>query len=160
MQRWLDRGGRRQTHVVQPYIQGDAASLSVLARDGVARVLSCNRQNVTVEDGYFRYHGSVVGGLQARLRAFAPVAAGIAEAIPGLWGYIGIDLIDGPSGPLVVDVNPRLTTSYVGLAAAIGGNPASMVLALLADGSDLPTMPEAIVPVTVDVDLKEAACHA
>jgi len=160
MQRWLDQGGRRQTHVVQPYIQGDAASLSALARDGVARVLSCNRQNITIEYGRFRYHGGIVGGLQARRRAFAPLAAGMAKAIPGLWGYIGVDLIESPEGLLVLEVNPRLTTSYVGLAAAIGRNPAAMVLALLADGSDLPAVPKTVSPVTVEVDLEETALHA
>ena len=160
MQRWLDQGRRRQTHVVQPYVQGDAASVSALACDGGARVLSCNRQIVTIEDGNFRYHGGIVGGLQARHRALAPLAAGIAKAIPGLWGYIGVDLIESPDGPLMLEVNPRLTTSYVGLAAAIGGNPAGMVLALLADGAGLPAVPEAIAPVAVDVDLEETAFHA
>lgn len=160
MQRWLDRDGRRRTHVVQPFVPGDAASLSALVRDGVARVLSCNRQNVTIDDGRFRYHGGVVGGLQTRHGALAPIAARIAKAFPGLWGYVGIDLIDSPAGPLVLEINPRLTTSYAGLAAAIGGNPAGMVLALLAAGSDLPVAPEAVEPVAVDVDHAEAAFHA
>lgn len=160
MRRWLDRDGRRRTHVVQPFVRGEAASLSVLIRDGAARVLSCNRQNVTIDDGRFRYHGGVVGGLQARHAAFAPEAARIAEAIPGLWGYVGVDLIDSPAGPLVLEINPRLTTSYVGLAAAIGRNPAGMVLGLLAADADLPAEPEAVAPVTVDVDHAEAALHA
>jgi tyramine---L-glutamate ligase len=160
MERWLDQGRRRRTHVVQPYVRGDAASLSALARHGVARVLSCNHQTVSIEDGYFRYHGGIVGGLQSRRRAFAPVAAGIAKAIPGLWGYIGVDLIDSPEGPLVLEVNPRLTTSYVGLAAASGVNPAGMVLALLAEGSGLPAVPESIAPVTIEVDREDAVFHA
>jgi predicted ATP-grasp superfamily ATP-dependent carboligase len=160
MRRWLDQERRRQTHVVQPFVPGAAASLSVLARDGASRLLSCNRQNVTIDDGRIRYRGGVVGGLEARRRAFAPVAAGIAKAIPGLWGYVGIDLVDSPAGPLVIDVNPRLTTSYVGLADAAGCNPAGMVLAMLNVDSNLPETPEAIAPVTVDVDFEEAACHA
>ena len=90
----------------------------------------------------------------------APVAARIAKAFPGLWGYVGIDLIDSPAGPLVLEINPRLTTSYVGLAAAIGGNPAGMVLAMLAADADLPVAPEAVEPVAVDVDHAEAAFHA
>jgi tyramine---L-glutamate ligase len=160
MRRWLNQDGRRQTHVVQPFVRGVAASVSALARDGAARVLSCNRQSVIINDDYFRCRGSIVGGLQARLRAFAPLAAGVAKAIPGLWGYIGVDLVESPEGPLVLDVNPRLTTSYVGLAAAIGRNPAEMVLALLARGVDLPTAPEAVASVKVDIELEETAFHA
>lgn len=160
LRRWLDQGERRKTHVVQPYIAGDAASLSAVARDGAVRVITCNRQHITIEDGCFRYRGGIVGGLEARRRAFEPVAAAIAETIPGLWGYVGVDLIESSDGPLVVDVNPRLTTSYAGLAAAVGGNPAGMVLALLAKEPELSAAPEAVSPVVVDVDLEEVGCHA
>ncbi|MEZ5950145.1 MAG: ATP-grasp domain-containing protein [Planctomycetaceae bacterium] len=41
----------------------------------------------------------------------------ILAAIPGLKGYIGIDLLVDPLGqapPVVLEVNPRLTTSYLG----------------------------------------------
>jgi predicted ATP-grasp superfamily ATP-dependent carboligase len=130
-----------------------------LVRDGAARVLSCNRQRVTIDDGRVRYHGGVVGGLEARRAAVAPIAARIAKAIPGLWGYVGVDLIDSPAGPLVLEINPRLTTSYFGLAAAIGRNPAGMVLGLLPGDADLPAAPETVAPVTVDVDRAEAALH-
>jgi predicted ATP-grasp superfamily ATP-dependent carboligase len=35
--------------------------------------------------------------------------------IPGLAGYVGIDLLLPDGGdPLIVEINPRLTTSYVG----------------------------------------------
>ena len=42
-----------------------------------------------------------------------------------------IDLIDTAEGPVVIDINPRLTTSYVGLRRAIAANPAALVLKLL-----------------------------
>ena len=51
---------------------------------------------------------------------FQSLAQGIVAAIPGLGGYFGVDLILTGDGPSVVDVNPRLTTSYAGLRAGLG----------------------------------------
>jgi predicted ATP-grasp superfamily ATP-dependent carboligase len=41
-----------------------------------------------------------------------------------------VDLIETAGGPVVVEVNPRLTTSYAGLRRAIGLNAAELVLGL------------------------------
>jgi predicted ATP-grasp superfamily ATP-dependent carboligase len=50
--------------------------------------------------------------------------------VPGLWGYCGVDFIETPEGPVVVEINPRLTMSYVGLRDATGINPAELVLGM------------------------------
>jgi predicted ATP-grasp superfamily ATP-dependent carboligase len=131
MQRWLAAMPERAGFVVQPYVEGVAASLSMLCQDGRAWLLSCNRQEIAIEDGLFRFRGSIVGGLEERRPRYEPVAAAVAAAMPELWGYVGIDLVDGEAGALVLDVNPRLTTSYVGLRDAIGMNPARLVLDLI-----------------------------
>ncbi len=163
LRRWLNEDGRAETHVIQPFAEGRAASLSVLVKDGEARLLSCNSQHIATDGGRFRYVGGVVGGREENRRAFAPIAAAIAAAIPGLWGYIGVDLVETGQGPVVLEVNPRLTTSYVGLAAATGCNPARLVLDLL-DGGGAPFAPPAgplaVTPVEVNVDAERAAPHA
>lgn len=147
--------GELHRFVLQPFAPGTPVSLSLLCRDGEAALLSCNRQNVSCEGGVFRYGGGVVGGMEQRRAAFEPLAAAVARALPGLWGYVGIDLVDGPGGPAVVEINPRLTTSYVGLHEAIGGNPAALVTGLLACAS-MPGRAGAVRPVTIEL----AACHA
>jgi len=50
--------------------------------------------------------------------------------MPGLWGLCGVDFVETGAGPVVIEVNPRLTTSYAGLHRAIGINPAHLVLEL------------------------------
>jgi predicted ATP-grasp superfamily ATP-dependent carboligase len=45
-----------------------------------------------------------------------------------LWGYVGVDLVLADAGPIVLEINPRLTTSYCGLRDALGINPAALVL--------------------------------
>lgn len=130
LQKWMQ--SRRHSHVIQPYIPGTAASLSLLCKDGQAWLLSCNQQLITVQDGHFYYGGSILHGMQAYHAAGQRIASQVAAAMPGLAGYVGIDIIvDAQGDMLVVEVNPRLTTSYAGLHAAINCNPAQLVVDLL-----------------------------
>lgn len=122
------RANAHEGYVVQAYIAGEAMSLSLLCADGEAQILACNRQHVHLAGGDFEFAGvSVNAGLRAR---YAGLASRIARALPGLWGYVGVDLVESEDGPVVIEINPRLTTSYVGLARALGVNPAARVLAL------------------------------
>jgi predicted ATP-grasp superfamily ATP-dependent carboligase len=135
MQRWLVAAPAADNLIVQPYMEGVAGSLSALCQNGRGWLLSCNRQDIAIDNGRFRFRGVVVGGLeQGRLR-YEAITAAVAAAMPDLWGYVGIDFIDNDGGPCVLEVNPRLTTSYVGLGRAIGVNPAALVLGLV--GRDL-----------------------
>jgi predicted ATP-grasp superfamily ATP-dependent carboligase len=43
--------------------------------------------------------------------ALEPLTRAIAGTIPGLAGYVGVDLIFTPSGPIMVEVDPRLTSA-------------------------------------------------
>jgi len=131
MRRWLVAAAERNNLVVQPYVEGVPASLSALCQNGRAWLLSCNRQEIAIENGEFRFRGSIVGGLEQRRPRYEPIAAAVAAAMPELWGYVGIDFIAAAAGPFVLEVNPRLTTSYVGLGRAIGMNPAALVLRLI-----------------------------
>lgn len=130
LERWRVHRPRDKNYVAQPFLGGAALSLSMLAQDGKAWLLSCNRQDVSLAGGLFRYSGGVVGGAEEHRAALLPLARRVAEILPELWGYVGVDLIDGEAGPVVLEINPRLTTSYIGLADSIGLNPAELVLAL------------------------------
>ena len=133
MSAWL-RQNRQSTHVVQPMRNGMDCSLSMLCRNGRAWLLSCNRQLVDFEDGCFNYQGSVINGMLEYWTSFEQLAQNIARALPGLAGYVGVDLIvmDGNPATLeVLEVNPRLTTSYVGLRQATGVNVAAQVIRLM-----------------------------
>lgn len=145
------------THMIlQPYVSGPAVSLSLLCRDGAAWLLTCNEQLIENSGNEFRYRGFIVGGREARRAEYQPIASAIAATIPGLWGYVGVDLIDGPDGPIVLEINPRLTTSYAGLRRAIGVNPAGLVLDLL--NWEIPDIQRAlqVTPQRVDVELSDA----
>lgn len=117
--------------ILQPNVSGPAASLSLLCRGGAAWLLTCNEQLIEIAGNQFRYRGGIIGGRETRRVDYEPIASAVAAAIPGLWGYVGVDLIDSPDGPVVLEINPRLTTSYAGLRQAVGLNPAGLVLDLL-----------------------------
>lgn len=130
LRHWLGQHGDEHT-LIQPYVAGVAASLSMICRDGRAWLLSCNRQKVHIDAGGFHYAGSVVNELAPDWALCEALATQLAAAFPGLRGYIGVDVISTPQGLQVVEINPRLTTSYAGLHASIGCNPARLILDLL-----------------------------
>lgn len=126
--------------IAQPFIAGAPESLSLLCNAGEATLLSCNRQIIARLGDEFHYRGFVVGGAEEKRALYTPLAAAIARAIPDLFGYVGVDLIAASSGPVVLEINPRLTTSYAALGEALGVNPAAMVLALAAGGVSPPAV--------------------
>lgn len=120
--------------LVQPLIEGDPLSLSVIFSGGEARVLTVNRQLIRRKDERFVLEGCQVNVPSDAQGMLTRLAEGIAEAIPDLWGYSGVDLIHGDQGFQVLEINPRLTSSYAGIRDAIGVNVASCVLNLAETG--------------------------
>ncbi|HEX5632331.1 MAG TPA: ATP-grasp domain-containing protein [Gemmatimonadales bacterium] len=138
--------------VAQPWIDGTALSLSLLCAEGRATLLACNLQHPRVADGEVSVEGITVNAVPDAGGRLAELAAGIAAALPGLRGYVGVDLIGAPGGPVVLEINPRLTTSYCGLRGALGINVAGMVLDLLRPaGSATHGTPGHGTPVTISL---------
>jgi len=128
LEQWIK--GREATHIVQPHIHGFAASATALARNGMATVLSVNSQTLDLTQDGCCYRGGVIGGYEEYRVAITPIIQSIAKALPGLWGPVGVDFIMTEQGPIIVEINPRLTTAWAGLHQALGINPAGLVLAL------------------------------
>lgn len=55
-------------------------------------------------------------------------------ALPGLRGHVGVDLVAAPDRCVVIEVNPRLTTSYVGLRRVLRANLAELVWRAAVEG--------------------------
>jgi len=119
---------------LEPWVDGHPMSLSVLCRDGNAELLSINRQRIELTgDGRLSYAGVDVDRVPRdgpAGAALAKVAAQVARAMPGLRGFVGIDLVwHARQGPVVIEVNPRVTCAYAGLSARLGRNLAAELLA-------------------------------
>lgn len=138
--------------IIQPFIEGVAMSLSVLFKQRNALLLCCNQQVLVIRDDLFFLSGCRVNSLPEKRELFAALACDIAEAIPDLFGYVGVDFILENGSPRVLEINPRLTTSYTGISHALNQNVAAMVLNLTHFGSHLPSRIESS-GFTVDLKL-------
>ena len=120
--------------IVQEYVPGTPASISMLCHAGRSVLLSCNEQLFEFKNGRGELTGIIVNGLQQYVKSFTEIANMVGSAINGLEGYVGIDLVISDTGPQVLEVNPRLTTTYAGLRQSLGINPAAMILEVLQNG--------------------------
>jgi tyramine---L-glutamate ligase len=148
MARAASRKGRL---LLQRYVPGVAASVSLLADGQRAVALAVNAQWVRASRGPQRRNRGPVPGRPFSYRGgktpFDHPLAGRAveaalrtcEAISGLRGYIGVDMVLTESEAVVIEVNPRVTTAYLGVRAALEENVAALSLAACAGA--LPTPP-------------------
>ena len=119
---------------LEPWVEGEALSLSLLCGGATAELLAANRQKIALDAaGQIEFRGVEVGALRhdpPRLAAPRALAGALAHALPGLAGYVGVDLVwHAARGPVAIEINPRLTCAYVGLSAALGRNVAHAVIA-------------------------------
>ena len=80
----------------------------------------------------FSYHGGATPLDHPVAERAAEQAVRTCEAIPGLRGYVGVDLVLTKSEAVVIEVNPRLTTAYLGVRSALAENVAAMAIAACA----------------------------
>lgn len=120
-QRLTERPPPTPGFTIEPWVEGAPMSLGLWVAAGRAELLAVNAQQITLDaNGQVHYSGLVAAPLDAHL---APLAQTVADAIPGLAGYVGVDYVASPAfGPVVIEVNPRVTCGYVGLSARLGHN--------------------------------------
>ncbi len=104
--------------IVQPYVPGLAVSVALLSGPAESLSLPAVQQHLST-DGRFHYRGGRLPLAEDLDRRARQLAVRAAYAVTGLHGYFGVDLVLGEaadgSRDAVIEINPRLTTSYVGL---------------------------------------------
>ncbi|CCE24113.1 ATP-grasp domain-containing protein [Methylotuvimicrobium alcaliphilum] len=116
-----------EPYIVQPYIDGTPASLSCLFNHGKGWLLCHNVQRIEIKDCRFKLNACRVNEPGVK-ENYQVLVNRVAHALPGLSGYAGIDIIETPEYIAVLEINPRLTTSYAGIREALGINVAAEVL--------------------------------
>ena len=114
---------------LERFVRGTAASVAFLCGPGGYVALPPCRQRLSI-DGHFAYLGGSLPLEPTLARRAIALASRAVATLNSPLGYIGIDLIlaDKGNGDVVVEINPRLTTSYVGLRAACRENLATAML--------------------------------
>ena len=115
----------------QPYLLGTAASINVIyGKQSQPCVLGINRQEVVIDErGEFRLQACHVNELAQLALPFEALAESVEEAFRGMVGHVGIDFVIEHETIYILEVNPRLTTSFAGLAQTTGINPMDLILA-------------------------------
>jgi len=119
--------------VLEAWVAGESLSLSLLCRAGDTELLSVNRQHLAIDAaGVLSFVGvqaHVLPRGDARFEVLGDWAQTLAAAFPGLHGHVGVDLVwHAQRGPVLIEINPRVTMAYVGLSAALGRNLATAAL--------------------------------
>jgi len=118
---------------IERFCPGEPLSVSVLCGPESVLVLPPCRQHLSGQAWPRYLGGSFLPAGEVAQRAEA-LALRVVESFPGMRGYLGIDMILGndpqAEEDFVIEVNPRLTTSYLGLRAACEKNLAGAMLAI------------------------------
>lgn len=131
--------------LMQPLVRGEPLSASFLvAPDRGARLIAIGGQRIATEAGRFAYRG---GWLPVACPGASAILARAVESVAGLRGFVGVDFIREPErGEIsVLEINPRPTTSCVGLCRVLPpGLLASAWLAAFGESSKWDDMMESI----------------
>lgn len=127
----LARASLEENHILQAWMPGRPVSIAAVASQTQQAFLPAVSQVLDAADcQYAGGQGPLNEEDQRRATLLATRA--IAALPPTVRGFVGLDLLLGerPSEDCVIEINPRLTTSYVGLRKMIAGNLAARLFDL------------------------------
>lgn len=126
--------------ITQEYVAGQAASVALLIgpRQKVPLLPASQRLS---KDGRFRYEGGSMPLPMSLAERATKLALQAVAGIDGLAGFVGVDLVLGDDGgDFALEINPRLTTSYLGLRQLCRQNLAELMLrSAMGETGDAPT---------------------
>lgn len=132
----------QQRWIVQPWLSGQALSRSAIVdRSGRLHWLPVTRQHLRVSDRVTYLGGSVEPELAARIPGLDDLLARAVRALDGApRGWVGVDFLydeaNAEQPVTIIEINPRLTTSFVGLASAGAPDLAATIIAAI-DGDSI-----------------------
>lgn len=119
--------------VVQEFIEGIVASVSLISDGKTAIPISLNKQIVEINENGGKYIGGELP-FEHPLKEDAFKLAKLAcEYVPGIKGFVGVDIIinEDENEVYLIEINSRFTTSYVGLQRVANFNIAKSSIDLL-----------------------------
>lgn len=117
--------------IVQEYIEGVDVSVSLICNNGKATPISLNKQFVELKNNKGNYIGGMLPFESEYKKEAFEVAKKACEAIEGMNGFVGVDLLINENDiyPVyLLEVNSRFTTPYVGLKKIANFNIAKTII--------------------------------
>ncbi|MBD3230519.1 MAG: ATP-grasp domain-containing protein [Candidatus Lokiarchaeota archaeon] len=117
--------------IIQEYIDGYDVSVSLFITENKIYPLSLNSQIIDLRgpNAITEYNGGYIPFTHRSIDTedIFNLSRECINLIPGLNGYIGIDFVL-KERPYIIEINPRLTTSYIGLNELLLENPYSQII--------------------------------
>ena len=126
---------KQKSHIIQCFVKGESASFVMLCANNQAHLLCCNAQMIEYKNNQLHFKGVQINAHKQHWDVFARIADYLLENMPSLQGLVGVDVVFDENKMAVIEINPRLTTSYVGLRRAVGQNPAKLLLEAAVDAN-------------------------
>lgn len=118
-----------KTFQIQKLINGLDTSVSALITENKIYPLTLNAQLVKLgpPNGQSEYQGGYLPISHQLLDETYSNSQKILQYISGFRGYVGLDYVFSYA-PFLIEINPRITTSYLGLREVLAPNPAKLIL--------------------------------
>ena len=116
-------------HIYQEYIKGTIIGINIVITKNKIIILSINEQIYKNSSSNEIYLSKIhIGKYNYLFEDFRIFVESILSNFNNFFGFIGIDAILTQDKKIVfLEINPRLTTSYIGLRESIGINPFSFL---------------------------------
>ncbi len=115
-----------RSFLLQRYLDGRHFSVSLLVSHEEAVALSLNEQHIHIGTS-FAYQGGRILETSLQGNPAAETARRAVSIVPGLRGWVGVDMVLSGGKWYVIEINPRITTAYVGLRQAVTVNLAEAI---------------------------------
>lgn len=113
-------------HIAQTFVDGSPRSIAAIVGPAGYEVWPICEQQLTKHGNSLVYGGGRIE--PASEQSLPPWLDCVLTAVPGLRGYVSIDYIESEEGPVFIELNPRISVSYIGYRAATDDNLAEWLL--------------------------------
>ncbi|KKN50409.1 hypothetical protein LCGC14_0633000 [marine sediment metagenome] len=114
--------------IIQPYIDSQSLSLSLFITAEDIHLLSVNIQHMQQQQNQLHLkYCEVKRNDLIDTDVAIDLAKKLHQSTAGLYGFVGVDLLKTENQLYIVDINPRLTSSYAEAGMRHYGNPALLL---------------------------------
>ncbi len=120
----------RSEIIVQKWIEGVPSSVSLIS-NGLRSIPVClNHQNIDISEdsSIVSYSGGHCPLIHEKKKEVFKISQKLLSKIKGIRGYTGIDFVLTDDDIFLMEINPRITTSFLGQYGLLGHNLTQMIL--------------------------------
>lgn len=118
--------------IIQPIAGGIPMSVAMIVHDDHIKLVGVAHQRIHTSAGRLKYLG---GTLPVRECGAVETCARAARSVAGLRGWVGVDFVWDQTSEevIIIEINPRVTTSYIGWRCVL--EPAGTLARLLLENA-------------------------